>query len=219
LPLAFISGATWPIAGVLSATTWRARSSKDSWWAKRWEGLMGRWLTKLASIRLGPRAAAADRPTEMAIAFSAQALFDELPKALRQSLGDVPAVLRQLEEQARAMREHLAALDASIAATKSGRASARDRTVAQHEALVADLTAARSRAGERLGDVLAALESTRLDLLRLRAGQGNADQITQNLSAAKELGEDIERLLHGQADVEVALRTVKPPLGLERTPA
>ena len=63
---------------------------------------------------------AADRPTEMAIAFSAQALYDELPKPLRQSLGNVPAMVEQLERQARAMREHMAALDERIALARAG---------------------------------------------------------------------------------------------------
>src|SRR5205814_8275558 len=113
----------WPIPGVFSATTSRARSSNGSWWAKRWEGAMGRCLTKLARIKLGARSAAADRPTEMAIAFSAQALYDELPKALRQSLGHVPAIVEPLERQARAMREQMAALDARIASVHGGRAT------------------------------------------------------------------------------------------------
>jgi serine/threonine-protein kinase len=204
LPFAFVSG-MWPIPGVFSATTSRARSNKGSWWAKRWEGAMGRWLTKLASIKLGARAAAADRPTEMAIAFSAQALYDELPKQLRQSLGNVPAIVDQLEGQARAMREHMAELDERIASARAGRASVQVGEL--QGSLVADLTAARTRASERLADLLAALEATRLDLLRLRAGQGTADQITHTMTAASELRDDIERLLSARAEIDATLRT------------
>ena len=178
---------------------------------------MGRWLTKLARIKLGARSAAADRPTEMAIAFSAQALYDELPKPLRQSLGDVPAIVEHLERQAREMREHMAALDERITSASSGRASVQIGEL--HESLVGELTAARSRAGERLADLLAALEGTRLDLLRLRAGQGTSDQITHTMTAARELGEDIERLLSARAEIEAALRVSPQPLGAEPTPA
>ena len=160
---------------------------------------MGRWLTKLARIKLGARSAAADRPTEMAIAFSALALYDELPKPLRQSLGNVPAVVDQLERQARAMREHMAALDERIASARAGRA------LVQGDELIAELTAARSRASERLAELLAALEATRLDLLRLRAGQGTADQITHTMTAASELGDDIERLLSARAEIDAEL--------------
>ena len=216
LPFAFVSG-MWPIAGVFSATTSRARSNKGSWWARRWDGAMGRWLAKLARINLGARSAAADRPTEMAIAFSAQALYDELPKPLRQSLGNVPAIVEQLERQAGAMREQMAALDESIASAKSGRASVQAGKL--HNSLIADLTAARTRAGERLADLLAALEATRLDLLRLRAGQSSADQITRTMAAARELGEDIERLLSARAEIDAALRMPLRPLGAEPTPA
>ena len=215
LPFAFVSG-MWPIAGVFSATTSRARGNEGSWWAKRWEGLMGRFLTKLARIKLGARSAGADRPTETAIAFSAQALYDQLPKPLRQSLGNVPALVDQLEGQARAMREHMASLDESIAAT---RAHASVQVGELHESVVADLTAARNRASEQLADLLAALEATRLDLLRLRAGHGTPDQITQTMTAARELGDDVERLLSARAEIEAALRISRPQLGAEPTPA
>lgn len=177
---------------------------------------MGRWLTKLARIKLGARSAAADRPTEMAIAFSAQALYDELPKPLRQSLGNVPAIVEQLERQARAMREHMAALDERIASARVGHASVQVGEL--QESVVADLTAARSRASERLADLLAALEATRLDLLRLRAGQGTPDHITHTMTAARELGGDIARLLSARAEIDAALRISQPP-GAERTPA
>ena len=214
LPFAFVSG-MWPIAGVFSATTSRARSNEGSWWAKRWEGAMGRWLTKLARIKLGSRSAGADRPTEMAIAFSAQALYDELPKSLRQSLGDVPALVEQLERQARAMREHIATIDESIASARAGRASVQVGEL--QESVLTDLTAARTRACEQLADLLAALEATRLDLLRLRAGQGTPNQITHTMTAARELGDDVERLLSARAEIDAALHM--PPLGTERTPA
>jgi serine/threonine-protein kinase len=206
LPFAFISG-MWPIAGVFSATTSRARSNQGSWWAKRWEGTMGRWLTKLARIKLGARSAAADRPTEMAIAFSAQAIYDGLPKTLRQSLGDVPGIVEQLERQARAVREHVAALDERIV------------TGERQESVIADLNAARTRASEQLADLIAALEATRLDLLRLRAGQGTHDQITHTMTAARELGEDIARLLSARQEIDAALRIPPRLVGAEPTPA
>jgi eukaryotic-like serine/threonine-protein kinase len=216
LPFAFVSG-MWPITGVFSATTSRARSSKGSWWAKRWEGTMGRWLTTLARVKLGARSAAADRPTEMAIAFSAQSLYDELPKPLRQSLGNVPAIVEQLERQAHAMREQMSTLDERIASARALRASTQADEL--QESVIADLTVARTRASERLAELLAALEATRLDLLRLRAGQGTADQITHTLTLASELGDQIERLLSARAEIDAALRLSPPPLGAEPTPA
>ncbi|HEY8175268.1 MAG TPA: serine/threonine-protein kinase [Gemmatimonadaceae bacterium] len=210
--LAFISGGLWPLAGLFGASTARMRTGAGSWWAKRWDGKLGRWLTKLASINLGARAAAADRPTEMAIAFSAQALFEELPKDLRRSLGDVPVVLQELESQARVVRARIEQLDATITETHTGIGSGRADTRGKQDALIADLREARVRAEERLANLLTALETTRLDLLRLRAGHGSAESITQNLLAAKTLGEDVDRLLSGRAEVDAALR------GRETTP-
>ena len=215
LPFAVVTG-VWPIAGVFSATTSRARSNQGSWWAKRWDGAMGRWLTRLARIKLGARSAGADRPTEMAIAFSARALYDELPKPLRQSLGNVPALVDQLERQAQAMREHMAALDDGIASARAGSASVRVDEL--QGSVIADLTTARTRASEHLADLLAALEATRLDLLRLRAGQRTADQITHTMIAAREVGDVVARLLSARAEIDAALR-LPPSLGAEPTPA
>jgi eukaryotic-like serine/threonine-protein kinase len=204
--LAMASGVVFPIAGFLSAGAARMRTASESWWAKRWDGWMGRTLTKLASIKLGTRTAAPDRPTEMAIAFNAQGLFDELPREVRRALGDVSTVLRRLEEQARAIRLRIAELDESIADVQRSRAPARDE-------LLADLTLTRSRAAQRRDDLIAALEAVRLDLLRMRAGQTAIESVTQQLAAAETLGADIDRLLHGQAEVKAMLR--RPETSLE----
>jgi hypothetical protein len=111
----------------------------------------------------------------------------------------------------------MAALDESIASATAGRASVKVGEL--HESVVADLTAARTRASEQLADLLAALEATRLDLLRLRAGQGTPDQITHTMTAARELGDDVGRLLSARAEIEAALRISPRRLGAEPTPA
>ncbi len=53
---------------------------------------------------------------------------------------------------------------------------------------------------------MAALETIRLDLLRMQAGTGTVQSITTDLTAARELSDDIERLLEEQAEVEAALK-------------
>lgn len=205
--LAMVGGFVGILAGMLSASTTRVRAGTGSWWAKRWEGPMGRWLARLASIKLGPRAAAADRPTEMALAFSAQALFDELPREVQQSLGDVPAVIHDLEGQAREMRGRVKEIDAMIGAAEQGAAgAARGDSSGTQDALLAQLRESRASAEQCLADLVTALETTRLDLLRLRAGQGSAESITQDLLAARALGEDVDRLLSSHDEVEAALR-------------
>jgi hypothetical protein len=74
---------------------------------KFWNGRFGRWLFKLAGIGLkrGPGALpATDRPTEVALGLAALDLFEALPKETRQQLGDLPSVVRGLEERVRRLR-------------------------------------------------------------------------------------------------------------------
>jgi hypothetical protein len=57
----------------------------------------------------------------------------------------------------------------------------------------ADGTAAKARRST----ALAAMESLRLDLLRLQAGEVQRDQLTQDLDAARRLAQSVDRLLDG----------------------
>ncbi len=202
--LATIGGSAGILAGLFGASTARMRTTDSSWWAKRWDGAMGRWLTRLASINLGARAAAADRPTEMAIAMAAEGMFDELSKDAKKMLSDVPDVLKNLESHAGAMRAQIKLLDASIEDVQS--ASERPGTRAHQESLAADLRAARAAAEQRLSDIVTALDTLRLDILRLRAGQGSAESITQDLDVARALGEDVDRLIAGASEVDASLQ-------------
>jgi hypothetical protein len=49
---------------------------------------------------------------------------------------------------------------------------------------------------------VAALETIRLDLLRLRAGAGSVDRITADLAAAGEIGETVDRLLAAGEEID-----------------
>ena len=51
-----------------------------------------------------PAPAITDRPTEVALGFAALDLFEALPKETRLQLGDLPAVVRALEERVRRLR-------------------------------------------------------------------------------------------------------------------
>jgi eukaryotic-like serine/threonine-protein kinase len=168
-------------------------------------GRFGRWLFRLAGFRLGKRevAPAANRPTELAIGHAAEALFAALNKDTRRALGDLPEAVRRLERRAREIRARVDELDATIAEAKSGRAGSGSE---QRHALVGELETAREAARARLGEVVAALETIRLDLLRLRAGVGSVAGITEDLSAAQEVGEQAERLLVAEQEVEAAIR-------------
>jgi serine/threonine-protein kinase len=73
--------------------------------------------------------------------------------------------------------------------------------------LEADALALRERAaepgaGERLATAVAALETLRLDLLRLHAGSGTIDELTQDIEAARQLGEEIDIEIEARREVE-----------------
>jgi serine/threonine-protein kinase len=138
---------------------------------KFWNGRFGRWLFRLARIGLGrgapPALAITDRPTEVALGLAALDLFETLPKETRQQLGDLPAVVRALEERVRRLRG-----DGQEA---------------------------------RLGEALGALETLRVDLMRLHGGVGTIDGLTADLGAAREIGEHVDALLEGHREVDDAL--------------
>jgi serine/threonine-protein kinase len=200
-----ILGAYFGVLGTLVSKKWqRLREGTGAFWAKFWGGSFARTLTRVAAYRLQRRAVAADRPTEMAIASSAESLLAGLRKADRQALGDVPAVLRGLESQATALRARIEQLDASMAEVRrdtSGVAGAADRQAA----LVADLKHVRAAAEQRRSEVVAALENLRLDLLRIHAGAGSVDGITRAMDAARALSEDVDRLVDGKREVDAVL--------------
>jgi eukaryotic-like serine/threonine-protein kinase len=199
------------MVGTAFSSRWRRlRRGTGSLWSKMWSGPVGKQLAQLASIKLGDRAVLADRPTEMAIAMSAEAMFATFPKELRESLGDVPKVLHDLEAHARAIRSRIEDLDASLAEAQRG--PARAVATNRQDALVADLTDARERAQVRLEQIVTALENLRLDLLRLRAGGGSVEGITLDLAAAREFGQEADRLLESGREVEQALALRRGPL-------
>ncbi|HEV8355379.1 MAG TPA: serine/threonine-protein kinase [Gemmatimonadales bacterium] len=184
---------------------------------KYWGSRFGRWLFRIAGLGLEPRAAsggATHRPTELAIAFAAEDLYGELPRALQAALAGLPDVLKRLERQARTVRGSIDRLEESLAA--AGQHASTGVAATHRDTLVADLTATRDAARARLGETVAALETIRLDLLRLRAGTGSVDRITADLAAAGDVGSAVDRLLVAGEEVEKALRDGgAAPLGPE----
>ncbi|MDB4912454.1 MAG: hypothetical protein JWM95_98 [Gemmatimonadetes bacterium] len=206
VPIGFAGLYLGIIATAISAKWRRLRRADSSVWLRFWSGKLGEKLVGLASMNLGQRAVPADRPTELAIAMSAEAMFGTLPRPVRDSLGDVPAVLRELEGHARVARTRVAELDAAIAEAQHGRAAGRTGSSERQDALVADLAARRTQAETRLSELVTALENVRLDLLRLRTGGGSVEGVTRDIAAARAFGEQADRLLAGGREVEEVLR-------------
>jgi serine/threonine-protein kinase len=171
-----------------------------------WQGRFGQAIFKISGMGLHKRIAevrATHRPTEMQIGLAAEALFESLPKEQRKVVGDVPGTIAKLEADAQQLRESISMLtDAEAAALPSG------------VEFPADLREMRETAERQLAELVAALESIRLELLRLTAGIGTIDGLTTNLLAAGEIGDNVANVMMGMEEVEAVFNTV---IELEKT--
>ncbi len=189
--------------------------------ARVWNGAFGAWLARIARIGMGRPAlpTTTGRPTEIAIAMAADALFEALPKDARRELEDLPAVIRRLEADARGLRARVDELNAVLAGAGEQSVGARSASLKlaagavgdARQKLHEDLTMERERVAQRLATSVAALENIRLDLLRLSAGVGTVDQISADLTAARQLGADVDAMVAGRREVEALLAPPPPP--------
>jgi serine/threonine-protein kinase len=197
------------IAVLASGVGWRAgvlTGARRRFWASR----LGRWLFRLARLGVGPvrPAEAGHRPTEAAVGLAVVALYEALPRKMRDALRELPQAVRHLEADARLMRQRIDELGDVLADVDRGspRAAADDAATAERRAAaVQDFAAARVVAQRRLAQAVAALETLRLDLLRLRGGVGSVDRLTADLAAARELGRQVDFLVEGRREVEQLL--------------
>ena len=177
-------------------------------WMNLWMGRIGRAAFALAR-KLGGRsatgAAMTHRPTELAIGMAAEELFAALPKETRQSLGDVPTILAQLQRDATELRAHHDRLQEALADAE-GASEAAGRGVGGAGDAYADLRELRDEMGRRLRDVVGALETTRLDLLRLHAGAMTVDGVTTHFGLAEDVSAAVRRLLEARGEIERYLR-------------
>ncbi len=167
-----------------------------AWWQtgireRLWRSRLGGWLARRlgAPERSGVAGGSAFRATEAALGVAASELFVALPQPYREQLAELPAIVAALEARAAAAR---AEGDVVAALAPSGTVDA--------EAL----HARREAAAAQLGQSVAALESIRLDLLRLHAGATELAPLTTLMDAARLLGEDVSRLAAAQQEVESA---------------
>ena len=169
-------------------------------------GPIGRWIFKLAGSGLPPRqitGSRSDQPTELAIAFAAGDLYAELPREIKAAVAGLPETIKRLEQHARAIRTRIEQLEESLAETDR---HAPPGAELKRDALRSELQAARDAARTRLAETVAALETIRLDLLRLRAGAGSVARVTADLQEANAVGAAVDRLLAGHEEIDRALR-------------
>jgi len=217
------AGATVAVFGTLLGMMIPGRRVRARDWLLEWRSKLmntrfGKALFKIESLGARPGAvpASVHRPTEVAIGLASQALFEALPKETRKHLKDLPVVIRRLEADAAATRARVDELSAMLAGTDGtattpsaslqldGGAAASQ--LARHQAqLTADLTAQRDAAAHRLAASVAALENLRLDLLRLKAGVGTVDELSADLSAARDIEKEIDVAIASNEEVRALL--------------
>lgn len=223
VPIMNVAGVTYMGAGLYLGSKHVVRGKvPGELGLKFWKSRVGRWLFKLAGLGLErqPSIGASYRPTELAIGMAADRLFEELPAAVRETFSELPAQLRALELHAESARARIAELDAIAHAVEQGGAADRRRALAlaggmgeARDDLAGDIREARAAAEQRLAEVVGALETIRLQLLRMHAGVGGSDDVTADLSAALDVSKDLEYLIEGRREVDQLLKLER------RTPA
>ncbi|MBA3917111.1 MAG: hypothetical protein C0516_00830 [Gemmatimonas sp.] len=175
-------GATLLTVAVSNALDVRFVSPRvREWWMsgirdRLWNSRVGTWLSRKLGAPSRSRALEAGgfRATEVALGVAAQDLYEALPSAQREALSDLPAALAALEAEAADARAAVALLEG----------------------------AAREAAAQRLSRAVAALETLRLDLLRLHAGSTDLSPLTTLIDAVRHLGDEVDRLVDARADVD-----------------
>ena len=184
------------------------RDVDTEFWSKIWLGRIGKAAFKIARKLLGKRAAPSavtHRATELSLGMAAEQLYESLPKETRRDLGDLPAVLKRLQQDAQELRKRYDALQEALAEAGSAAASGE----------YADARETRDVIHLKLAETVGALETIRLNLLRLHAGSATVEGLTTHLGLAAEISEGVERLIAAHAEVERDLRYPRP---IETTP-
>jgi serine/threonine-protein kinase len=184
----------------------RRRDVDAEFWGKLWTGRLGRWLFGFARAFAGAKAIPAPlthRPTELSIGMAAAQLYESLPKETRGQLRDLPDVVHRLEDDAQRTRHRLEELQDALG--DPSRSAADPAINTRHDRILADLTGERELVQQRLADAVAALETIRLNLLRLHAGTGTVQRLTTDLGLAREVAKEIGLLLEGQREADDAL--------------
>jgi hypothetical protein len=185
-------------------------------WLRRVHSVLGDLVLRTSAVRRPARSTQnIARPTEALLASGATSLLERLPASYRESLQNVPALVRRLEGHSGALRARRAELERLIAeagATEAGRNAPRvdDGTAsklrARSEVARSALVVAHENVGARLRDVIAALDVVRLGLLRLHAGAGSPADLTEDLELALEVGAQVDALLQARSEVDQIAR-------------
>ncbi|MEO8624484.1 MAG: serine/threonine-protein kinase [bacterium] len=208
----FAVGSTVGLAGQFLRHRLAARlaDAKVNFWKSKW----GERMAALAGIGLDTT----DRPalsvrvlTEVALGRATDHLFRALPKVVQRELAELPRIVGRLERDATALRATIDSVDDHLAVFERSAMHGVPRAQKNRSSQLEDeLRSARTVATERLAATVAALESIRLDLLRLSMGNAGIESVTASLAAAQRVGREIELAVQSQAEVERVLRESRP---------
>jgi hypothetical protein len=196
------------------------RGQTPEWWDRLWAGRLGGLLMRVAGLGLGRRERGAPRVlqhTEIIVGQAAEAIFDTLERHVRRQLAEVPGVLARLQAHAENLRLRLEELErtrseagslgrASRSTWRTGGGGTHEQVRTRAEQLADSLDSAGDDARDKLAAVVAAMESIRLNLLRLRAGIGTPGDLSADLEAAREIERAVDALLAGRREADEVRR-------------
>ena len=181
----------------------RHRDVDSEFWAKLWMGRVGKFIFRVARKLIGKgtrQSAMTHRATELSLGMAAEQLYESLSKEQKAALRQLPAALKRLQDDAQELRKRYDEIQDALGGAQN--------VVASPE--YAELRAVRDVVYAKLGDAVGALETIRLNLLRLHAGSATVEGLTTHLGIAAEVSEEVERMIRAHDDVERALLFPRP---------
>ncbi len=180
-----------------------------NFWQRIWTGRAGRFLFAIAkrfARRRNDAGVMTHRATELALGMAAENLFETLPREARDSLRALPVVLHRLQEDAQRLRAQYNDLQQALSEAPGGGTSDAYTEVRE----------TRDATHAKLTEAVGALETIRLNLLRLHAGSATVEGLTTHLNIAADVSAEVERLLAAREEID---RHLQFPREIASTPA
>ena len=181
------------LSTLLSGFMWGSYAQQERdvdtrFWSKLWNGWMGRAAFSLGSRFAGSgvqAAAMTHRATELSIGLAAEQLFESLPKETRKELAAVPQLVARLQQDVQTLRVQQNELQELASSSPTE-----------------EITRAHASVRAKLTDAVGALETIRLDLLRLHAGSTTVQSVTTHMGIAEDVSREINRMIAASEDVD-----------------
>jgi serine/threonine-protein kinase len=173
---------------LLGSYAQQQRDVDTRFWSRLWKGPMGRAAFALGARFAGSQArvtAMTHRATELSIGLAAEQLFESLPKDVRKQLAEVPALVSRLQRDVQMLRRQ----QEDLQELTSGEPSEENLGL-------------RATAHAKLTAAVGALETIRLDLLRLHAGSTTVQSVTTHMGLAEDVSREINRMIAANSDVD-----------------